>query len=224
MTFLLDPPPEFNGLDTNQPVEIYTRHLPHWRQTGAPEFDTFHQADALPATKRTELCAMRAAWLSNYPPPHGEVAQTKLAATIFNRVEQWVDAGHGSCWFRSTKYAAVLQRCLLHNHNRRYELGCFVIMANHCHLVIRPLSDHALETEVGAVKSIAANFVSRDQNLNGKLWQEESYDRIIRDPEHLYRVVQYIGNNPRRAGIPGKQWHRWINPRWQQLGWDFVDP
>jgi hypothetical protein len=50
---------------------------------------------------------------------------------------------------------------------------------------------------------------------------KEVYDRIIRDEEHLYRVVQYIGANPRRAGIAPELWHRWINPVWQSVGWDF---
>ena len=34
----------------------------------------------------------------------------------------------------------------------------------------------------------------------GNLWQEESYDRIIRE-EHLWRAIQYIGANPSKAGL-----------------------
>ena len=52
MTFNLDPPPGFRGLDPHRPVKIYTRNLPHWRQAGASYFVTFHLADALPAARK----------------------------------------------------------------------------------------------------------------------------------------------------------------------------
>jgi putative transposase len=45
----------------------------------------------------------------------------------------------------------------------------------------------------------------------------------VRDEEHLWRVVQYIGRNPRKAGLPREQWVRWIDPAWQKAGWNFVD-
>jgi REP element-mobilizing transposase RayT len=134
-----------------------------------------------------------------------------------------MDAGHGACLFRHPKYAAELRRAILHFHEVRYEVGCFVIMANHCHLAIRLLEDYQLEAEVGAMKGVTANFVNRGEGRRGELWQQESFDRIIRDAEHLYRVVQYIGANPRRAGIACQDWNRWINPRWQVLGWNFHD-
>ena len=53
--------------------------------------------------------------------------------------------------------------------------------------------------------------------------QQESYDRIIRDEEHLWRVIQYIGRNPRQAGLPLESTPRWIDPDWQALGWNFRD-
>jgi len=250
MTFNLDPPPGFRGLDSQRSVSIYTRNLPHWRQTGATYFVTFHLADALPAAKRNELASMRREWEHRnrtavaWAPgpcalPHGpgahatshhaadrqrnEAAWTEYAKTVFRKVERWMDAGHGKCWFRQPQYAAELRRTILHFHEKRYEVGCFVIMANHCHLAIRPFDDCELEEEVGAMKSAVANLVNKQEGRQGPLWQQESYDRIIRDEEHLYRVVQYIGTNPRLAGIARDAWDRWIHPKWQALGWDFRD-
>ncbi len=73
------------------------------------------------------------------------------------------------------------------------------------------------------MKSLTARHINEAHGEIGSLWQEESYDRIIRDDEHLYRVIQYIGRNPANAGIPRDQWHRWINPEWIAAGWDFED-
>ena len=223
MTFNLDPPTGFQGLDPHRPVKVYTRNLPHWRQTGASYFVTFHLADALPVSKRSELLSMRREWERSNPPPRMEAAWTEYAKTEFRKVEQWMDAGHGNCWFRQPQYAAELSRAILHFHEQRYDVGCFVIMPNHCHLVMRPFEGCELEVEVGAMKSVVANFVNKHEARQGDLWQQESYDRIIRDPEHLYRVVQYIGANPRQAGMPPDTWNRWMSPCWQTLGWDFHD-
>gem|GEM_PF-1756954 len=62
MTFNLDPPPGFRGLDPDQPIEIYKRNLPHWRQTGATYFVTFCLGDALPGSKKSQLKSMRRDW------------------------------------------------------------------------------------------------------------------------------------------------------------------
>ena len=171
--------------------------------------------------KRDELDALRREWERRFPKPRDERIWTEYAKTVFCQVEKWMDTGYGECWFGQPRYATELQRSILHFHEQRYDIGCFVIMANHCHLVIRPLPGFELEDEIGSIKSVSAQFVNRHEALAGALWQQEAYARIVRDEEHLYRIVQYIGANPRRAGIPADQWFRWINPIWQTIGWDF---
>ncbi|MEX0715729.1 MAG: hypothetical protein WD066_04045 [Planctomycetaceae bacterium] len=56
---------------------------------------------------------------------------------------------------------------------------------------------------------------------DGALWQEESFDRIIRDAEHLWQCLQYIGRNPRFAGLPRDAYSLWVNPKWEACGWRF---
>lgn len=106
----------------------------------------------------------------------------------------------------------------------RYELGAYVVMPNHLHAVLRPLDPetHSLESILGSWK----RFISRRINYStakssGNLWQQESFDRIIRDEEHLWRTIQYIGRNPELAGLPRIVCPRWIRPEWEALGWRF---
>jgi len=75
-----------------------------------------------------------------------------------------------------------------------------------------------------------SNFRGLDENRPVRFyerhmphWTQECYDRIIRDDEHLYRVVQYIGSNPAKAGLPEVHWQRWFNPEWETIGWKFDD-
>ena len=221
MTFNLEPPPNFRGLQPDRPICRYERHLPHWRQDGATYFVTFNLADALPANKLRQLESMRREWEHQHPPPRDEATWTEYARTVFRFVESTMDAGSGNCWLAHKKYADELQRSILHFHKQRYEVGCLVVMANHCHLTMRPFEGFDLERELGSIKRTTARFINQKESLSGELWQQECYDSIIRGEEHLYRVVQYIGANPNKAAIPREAWFRWMNPRWVKAGWNF---
>ena len=85
------------------------------------------------------------------------------------------------------------------------------------------LRGHELEDLLQGVKSMTSRAIRAVGGISGSLWQQESYARIIRDEEHLWRVIQYIGGNPRQAGLPLESTPRWIDPDGQTLGWNFRD-
>ena len=117
----------------------------------------------------------------------------------------------------------MMSDSLLHFQNQRHFTSSFVVMPNHVHAVIRPMSSFELEDCLQRIKQYVSTHINRTLKKEGVLWEEESYDRIVRDEEHLWKVVQYIGRNPKKAGIPVEQWVRWIHPDWQAAGWDFRD-
>ena len=125
------------------------------------------------------------------------------------------DAGAG-------KIVADAQR---HFDGNRYELGCFVVMPNHAPLIVRPFEedDEALSRLTHSWKRFTAREINKLSGRSGVLWQDESYDRIVRDEEHLWRTIQYIGRNPTKAGLNAEDCHLWISPTWEELGWRFVD-
>ncbi|MBI5760263.1 MAG: transposase [Planctomycetales bacterium] len=215
------PPPGFRGLDPDKRVQIYTRHLPHWRQEGATYFVTFRLADSLPQAKVIELQNWRAFWEREHPEPRSEKDWKEYAREVFRRTEAWLDEGYGACHFREARWANDLRDRLHHFHGERYQLACWVIMPNHCHLVFRPFEGHELEDLLGAMKGVTAKHLNAAVERTGELWQQECYDRIIRDAEHLHRVIQYIGRNPAQAGVPPSAWFRWIDPEWDNAGWGF---
>jgi REP element-mobilizing transposase RayT len=217
----LDTPPGFRGLQPDLPITTYHRHLPHWRQEGATYFVTFRLNDALPQRKIKELQGMRRDWEAGHPPPRSDRDWESYARRITVKAERWLDEGQGACYFAEPRLAEVLHEAILFFQDRRYLVSCFTIMPNHCHVVIRPFATYALETVRQICKGYTASRVNRLLGANGPMWQEESYDRIVRDEEHLYQVVQYIGRNPKSAGIPRPQWIRWIHPSWKHAGWDF---
>ena len=84
-------------------------------------------------------------------------------------------------------------------------------MPNHVHAILRPLQPKTdpLEKILQSRKRRTSREINSKLGLAGELWQEESFDRIIRDEEHLDRCLQYIGANPRRGGLSADACPRW---------------
>jgi REP element-mobilizing transposase RayT len=158
-----------------------------------------------------------------HPEPRSESDWEKLAREITRKTDAWLDEGYGECVFRRQELAEEMAKSLLHFQNQRYLTFAYVIMPNHVHLVIKPFEKFELEHILDSIKGFVSRKVNQRLNRHGQLWEEESYDRIIRDEEHLFRVIQYIGRNPAKAGLPRERWVRWIHPTWEASGWAFRD-
>jgi putative transposase len=110
----------------------------------------------------------------------------------------------------------VLNSCQ-HDHGTKYKLYVAVVMPDHVHLILTPLIDtHLLRVVplpeiMKAIKGSAAHFINRQQKSGGTVWQEESFDRVLRRSEKLDEKIAYILNNPVRWRIVA-DWreYRWI--------------
>ena len=223
--FNLAAPPGFVGFDPQRNVRTYVRHLPHWRQECVTYFVTFRLADSLPEKRVRELQALRQQWELQNPAPRSDGLWEALARLSIQRIERWLDEGHGECVLKHSAMADCLEQKLRHFDGRQYDLCAFVLMPNHVHLLVKPYSDatQPLERIEQAWKTHSAREINALRGAIGPLWQRESFDRIVRDEEHLYRCLQYIGNNPRRAGLTDLETRRWIRPDWVAAGWNFLD-
>jgi len=222
-TFNKPAPLSFRGLHPDLAVRMYSRRLPHWRQDGATYAVTFRQADSIPQEQLQALKRWREIWEQNHPEPRREAEWHQFAQAITHKTERWMDEGYGSCVFRDSRFSRLMSDSLLHFQDQHHLTACFVVMPNHVHVVMRPINGHELEDCLQRIKQFVSLRVNRTLGQHGTLWEEESYDRIVRDEEHLWNVVQYIGRNPRKAGLPVDQWVRWIHPDWKSAGWDFID-
>lgn len=222
-TFNLRTPPGFRGLHSELPIRVYRRHLPRWRQEGATYAVTFRMNDAIPQPQLAALKRRRNRWEQENSEPRTELQWAELAQQITRRTEAWLDEGFGESVFRCPDIAQVLAGALLHFQDERYSVFCFAVMPNHCHVIVNPFDGFELEKILNSWKGFVGFHVNRIKGRSGPLWQEESYDRIIRDEEHLFRVVQYIGQNGIKAGLREDEWRRWVHPEWEECGWGFRD-
>jgi putative transposase len=81
-----------------------------------------------------------------------------------------------------------------------YVLNAFVIMANHVHLPAVP--DVLLRKLTKSLKGITAKRANAMLAFTGRpFWQEESYDRLVRNEQEFESIRTYIERNPVRAGL-----------------------
>jgi len=94
----------------------------------------------------------------------------------------------------SEKEAVV--SALKHFDAQRYELLAYVVMHNHIHVLLTSGKQHNLHKIVHSWKSYTANKLQREFARIGQVWQDEYYDRIVRDEAEFDEKTQYIINNP----------------------------
>jgi REP element-mobilizing transposase RayT len=128
--------------------------------------------------------------------------------------------------FRTYKYLElspvargfVLQHCI-HDHGRTIHLHAAVIMPDHVHLLFTALRDadgwtFALPEILKAIKGTSARSVNKLSGRLGRVWQDESFDHVLRGDESFSETVEYIRMNPVRKGIverPEEYEWLWLN-------------
>lgn len=173
-------------------------NLPHWRQGGVIYFVTFRTADSLPQARLEQLKAEREHWLKCHPEPRN-AAQTREYHRLFTaRRHRWLDEGHGACLLKNGEVRSTVEETLRKwdGELAGYALDEFVIMPNHVHVLVAPAAGQSLSEMVRTWKSVSAHRINKMLERRGALWQEESWDHIVRSPRHLDRYRQYIQNNP----------------------------
>lgn len=81
-----------------------------------------------------------------------------------------------------------------------YQLGSFVVMSNHVHVLLLPLI--APSRLLQSLKGVTAREANRMLGRIGEpFWQTESYDHWIRDDEEYGQIAKYIEQNPVKAGL-----------------------
>jgi putative transposase len=90
----------------------------------------------------------------------------------------------------------LIMSTLRHFEGLRYELYAFVIMQDHVHVLIKPFKKYRVQDLIHSWKSFTAHKFRRDYGRRVPIWQEEYFDRIVRDEKEFLDKTQYILNNP----------------------------
>ncbi|MCS7054488.1 MAG: transposase [Ignavibacterium sp.] len=103
----------------------------------------------------------------------------------------------------------ILSECLLYPDGKEYKLLCYTIMPTHFHFAFELLPNNkGISKIMQSIKGISSRRINTKLNREGKFWQDESYDRLIRNDVELYYVIRYILENPVKARLV-KNWYEW---------------
>lgn len=109
-------------------------------------------------------------------------------------------AASGPQYLRQPEIARLVVEAIGFRDPRHYDLHSFVVMPNHVHILVTP------RAPVCQVMQSLKRFTAREANkilgLTGQpFWQDESYDRVVRDEREFARITRYIERNPVTAGL-----------------------
>ncbi len=211
MTFeLFDPLAEFR---------VHAGNLPHWYQPGVTYFVTFRTDDSVPMDLSRSWYARRDVWLRNagIDPTsstwktvlhHRPELERTFHETFTREFQDYLDRGYGACLLRRPELAKIVADNLAHFDDQRYQLGDFIVMPNHVHLLVCLLGSTEIESQCRSWKKFTAGQINRALGQRGRFWQEESFDHLVRSPEQFFALQLYIAENPKKANLqPGEFFH-----------------
>ena len=99
----------------------------------------------------------------------------------------------------------VLDACF-HWHGKRVTTHLAVVMPDHVHLLLTPLKRASgdwwpLQDILHSIKSFTAHEISTSRDNPGPIWQDETFDRIVRDEDEFREKWNYMLMNPVKAGL-----------------------
>ena len=80
--------------------------------------------------------------------------------------------------------------------SQRYDLFAYVVMDDHAHVLVSPVGECSLHQILHSWKSFSARQLQRHYGRSRSVWQDESFDRIVRDEEEFNAKLGYILGNP----------------------------
>jgi carbamoylphosphate synthase large subunit/REP element-mobilizing transposase RayT len=191
----------FHPMDRHSEIGTTRRNLPHWQQKNATYFVTFRLADAVPQNILRQWKEELETWRNFHPEPWDVGTKYEYQKRFQDDREHWLDRGHGECILKKSDLAEIVADALRHFDHDRYVLDAFVVMPNHVHVLVRLAEGQPLADVLHSWKSFSAKAINRQLGRSGRIWQEESYDRIVRDWNELVRYRDYIARNPENAKL-----------------------
>ena len=168
-------------------------YLPHRDKPGLLQMITYHLADSLPA-ELVEKFKMEIQCLQ----------QKKQNTQYRKKIENWIDAGCGSCILKNPQIAQLVYDNFTFYNGKRYDLISWVIMPNHIHVLIYAYEGVALSKIIQSWKGYTGKKINEILKISGRVWHREYWDRYIRDEKHYNSTIKYIEQNPVKAGLVEK--------------------
>jgi putative transposase len=93
-----------------------------------------------------------------------------------------------------------------------YSLAAAVVMPDHVHIVLTPNAECELDRIMKGIKGASARKINTLRDATGSVWQDESFDRIIRYQDEFEEKLRYMFDNAVKDGLTEDPWnyHGWF--------------
>ncbi len=177
------------------------RNLPHLYLDEGIYFITARLADAIPLQQIKNLHEQfktKSDWNFDQFKNH------------FTSYDDMLDISKSNMQYILTDESIEILKQVLHELDGKvYDLICYCIMPNHFHFVFELINkETSISKIMQKIKGGSAYKINKALYRSGKLWQEESYDRLVRDDIELFFIIRYILLNPIKAGLV-EEWRQW---------------
>jgi putative transposase len=116
-----------------------------------------------------------------------------VPGTYFVTSRTW----QGRALFVTDSFSAVFLESLLHyRQEAAYSLHAFVLMHDHCHILLTPAPGKSLERVMQYIKGGSARRLALERNRGFPVWQRGFSVHRIRDAADFAVHVRYIWENP----------------------------
>jgi len=193
-----------NFINPESSFRIRSRgRLPHWEVDSVYYSITIRLDDAIPSHILRALLRERERSISKAATD----AERRAMDREFDlRLDYFADRGYGSCHLARPEAAETVVGALRFFDGSRYKLDAYAVMPNHVHVLFCLFRGCDLARVMHSLKSFTANKVNAIVGRQGRLWQPEYRDRIVRDSRDHEEVKRYIVSNPAKAGLKNWQW------------------
>ncbi len=173
----------------------YKRSLPHVQEDGGIYSIVFRLAWSIPVAKQKELREQKG-------------YQSYIDSYV--RFDNYLDTCSSLNWLMNSRIARTTIETLHVHNTQKYNLIAYCIMPNHVHLILEPLfkykeTPYTLTEIMHSIKTYTAKKGNEILSRKGQFWAHESYDHLIRNEKELYNQIEYLKNNPVKAGLVSDQ-------------------
>lgn len=114
-----------------------------------------------------------------------------------------------ACVLRHPKLRQIVIDALRFFDAQRYTLGDFVVMPNHVHLLVSGMARDAMLSQVESWKRWTSRHINAALSRNGRFWQDESFDHLVRNEAAFMKFRRYIAENPAKVGLKETEFTLW---------------
>lgn len=193
-------------------------YLPHWFVKNGIYAVRFRLADSVPQQQLREWLWEREGIIENARKQKRSLSPDERRRVLelhSEKIDRYLLSGHGACWMQRDDAAEIVASALRFFDAERYTLLAWCVMSNHVHVILQPRDSFSISSILQSWKGFTARKINELVGRSGNLWQRESFDRLIRNMDHLQQCIEYVWSNPEGIGRSDWRWRWRMEP--QQL-------